>query len=173
MNNNCFIFRSLQEKDFEKFHCWMNDAEFLSFVIYTNNPDKNISNVTSETISRKLFENYQKLHNYAVDIKGHGFIGMVGIKNMDKKNGDIYIFIGEKKLWGKGWGTKITKEFLNYCFENLKLNVIKCSVFGYNIRAIKMYEKLGFRQCGETIQAIWFDNKYWSMIYMELSKNFR
>lgn len=57
--------------------------------------------------------------------------------------------IGDSKNQGKGIGTFAVKEILNHGFNNLNLNRIQLNVLNYNHRAIKLYEKCGFKLEGK------------------------
>ncbi|MDU6547250.1 GNAT family protein, partial [Anaerococcus vaginalis] len=57
---------------------------------------------------------------------------------------------------------------LDYYFEDLKFNELYLDVNNFNKRAISLYEKLGFKKCGDTIeifenQEIYPDDKYFLM----------
>ncbi|MDX2362723.1 MAG: GNAT family N-acetyltransferase [Crocinitomicaceae bacterium] len=45
------------------------------------------------------------------------------------------------KYWGKGYGTEVTKNFIDYCFSSLQLEVIAADVNIENIGSVKILEK--------------------------------
>ena len=55
---------------------------------------------------------------------------------------------------------------LGHAFENLELHRVGLSVFSYNTRAIRAYEKVGFRHEGRLRDAIQRDGRYWDEIQM-------
>lgn len=54
------------------------------------------------------------------------------------------IVIGDKNLWGHGYGNEATKLILEYGFKHLKLHRIQLMVLDFNKRAQHLYKKLGF-----------------------------
>jgi len=58
------------------------------------------------------------------------------------------IFIGEKEYWGQGYGTEAIKLFLRYLFVDKQLHKVAVTVSDFNKRAIRAYEKCGFRKDG-------------------------
>lgn len=63
------------------------------------------------------------------------------------------LFIGEKSLWGQGYGSEALALLLDYGFNLLNLNSIMLGVFAFNQRAIASYRKLGFKEIGLRRQA--------------------
>lgn len=72
-------------------------------------------------------------------------IGVVGLKNITNTNGEYWGYIGEKEYWNKGIG----KDFINYISRYsyiLNLKEIYLKVIKNNPRAIKLYQKMGFKE---------------------------
>lgn len=74
-------------------------------------------------------------------------IGTTGLHVIDRHNGsaEFGIAIGEKSEWGKGFGTDALRAICDFGFGELRLERIELEVFDYNLRAIRSYEKAGFR----------------------------
>ena len=53
--------------------------------------------------------------------------------------------IGEPELWGHGYGTAATRALLRFGFRDLGLQEIRLSCHRSNRRALRCYEKVGFR----------------------------
>ncbi len=96
------------------------------------------------------------------------YIGGCGINKIDWKNSvvEVGIFIGDKSLWGKGFGSDAMKVLMAFVFEQLNINKIKLEVFSFNQRAIKSYEKCGFRVEGVLREEIFRNGKYFDKISM-------
>ncbi len=95
-------------------------------------------------------------------------IGFIGAWGLSWAHGDTFfgIGIGEEDLWGKGYGTEALQLFLRYAFCEMNLRRVSLNVFGYNPRAIRSYEKCGFKIEGRQRQALLRDGQRWDMIYM-------
>ncbi len=95
-------------------------------------------------------------------------IGDCGLHGIDLKNrtGIYGIFIGDKDYWGKGYGTDATRTLLRFAFEQLGLNRVELEVFDYNPRAVRAYEKAGFRRDGVRRQALYRDGEFHDIYLM-------
>lgn len=73
-------------------------------------------------------------------------VGMGGLSNISSldSNASLYIYLSPQ-YWGCGNGTTALKLLCEYGFKNLKLNKIYLYTFANNIRANKLYEKIGFK----------------------------
>ena len=60
---------------------------------------------------------------------------------------------------------------LRFAFEELNLHRVNLSVFEYNPRAIRSYEKAGFHHEGRQRQVLHRGGKRWDMLYMGILKN--
>jgi len=78
------------------------------------------------------------------------YIGNIALHGIDRDNSNAFfgIVIGNSKNHGKGMGTEAVRLLLLYAFRNLGLNMVFLNVFADNVRAIRSYEKLGFKKCG-------------------------
>ncbi|MFX1572267.1 MAG: GNAT family N-acetyltransferase [Promethearchaeota archaeon] len=92
---------------------------------------------------------------------------------VDWKNrvGTCGIVIGEKIYQGKGYGTEAMELLVNYGFITLNLNRIQLETFSFNKRALKSYQKVGFKEEGIRQQAIYVNGKYHDAIMMGILKN--
>lgn len=74
-------------------------------------------------------------------------IGGCGLRHIDQANGsaEVSIFVTDAARWGTGLGTDAMNALLDFGFGELRLNRIELEVFDYNPRAIRSYEKAGYR----------------------------
>lgn len=122
----------------EKSWEWLNDKE-IKFLTCT-------SDFTKEQ-QKKWFLSLKDKKDYF--IKGVLYndtpIGVVGLKNITNTDGEYWGYIGEKEYWNKGIG----KELINYISHYgyiLNLKEIYLKVIKDNTRAIKLYQKMGFKE---------------------------
>jgi [ribosomal protein S5]-alanine N-acetyltransferase len=73
-------------------------------------------------------------------------IGTAALFALDLVNGNagFGIFIGERALWGRGYGTDALAAISDFGFGELRLERIWLDVFTDNARAKRSYEKAGF-----------------------------
>lgn len=85
---------------------------------------------------------------FAIDAKGIGLIGDIELAHIAWRSGEaeLIVRIGEKEYWGQGYGTDAVTLFLQYAFTVLNLKYVYLRVYNYNRRAIRCYEKCGFKK---------------------------
>jgi len=103
-----------------------------------------------------------------VELPEWRLIGFTTFSSLDGDNGSVmfHITIGERDAWGRGLGTEATELMLGHAFERLGLHRVGLSVFSYNVRAIRAYEKAGFRTEGRQREAILREGRYWDEVQM-------
>ena len=86
----------------------------------------------------------QELENvFSIFNKGD-FIGMIQEVRIDKENIHIGRFIIAPRKTGLGLGTAALKRFIDFLFEDDNIKSISLTVFDFNQKAKRIYEKLGF-----------------------------
>jgi RimJ/RimL family protein N-acetyltransferase len=97
-----------------------------------------------------------------------GDIGLYVINNWSSRDAFVGIGIGNRNDWGKGYGTDAMKIILRFAFTEINLRRVSLTVFEYNPRAIRSYEKSGFQHEGRLRGALLRDGKRWDMLYMSI-----
>ena len=150
--------------DVKKFTEWVNDLEItVNLNLYDS-----IINVDTE---KELLNKLSKDHHYSIiDNNSNELIGTCGFIEMDHLNqiAEIGIFIGNKNYWNKGYGTEALILLLDYGFKALNLHNVMLKVYSFNERAIKSYEKIGFKPFGKRREALKRGNEMHDIIHMDL-----
>src|SRR5829696_5870428 len=81
------------------------------------------------------------------------------------------IVIGEKDVWGRGYGTEATRLMAEEAFENMGLSEIRLEVFNHNQRAIAAYSRVGFEVSGEHVEWVHHRKTELRVIEMRLSRD--
>ncbi len=150
---------AVQREYLPKYVEWLNDWEVARFL----NPGVAAPfNLEDETA---WFENRNKSKDnyvFAILTLEGKLIGNCGLHRVDLKNRSAVfgIFIGDKEYWGKGYGTDATRTLLRFAFAELGLNRIELEVYAFNPRAIRAYEKAGFRRDGVHRQGLYREGKF-------------
>ncbi|WP_240666772.1 GNAT family N-acetyltransferase [Longirhabdus pacifica] len=97
-------------------------------------------------------------------------IGDIGINGIDRinRNGWIRIAINDEADFGKGYGTEAMQLLLDYAFGVVQLHRIELHVYTFNERAIKSYEKLGFKREGVLREVLFYNHEYHDAISMSI-----
>lgn len=100
-------------------------------------------------------------------------IGTVGLHGLDLENGkaEFGISIGEKELWGQGYGTEALEAICDFGFGALRLERIELHVYEDNARAIRSYEKAGFRHEGRLRHAHFAEGRHSDVVAMALLRD--
>jgi RimJ/RimL family protein N-acetyltransferase len=97
-------------------------------------------------------------------------IGTCAFSQLDGDNGSVlfHITIGEKDAWGHGYGSEATGLMVAHAFTRLALHRVALTVFEFNTRAIRAYQKCGFAIEGSARGAIFRDGRFWDEIHMSI-----
>jgi len=144
---------------------WYQDPEIARLTRYTLRP------MSDDEIDRFFHGRLMSPESvaYAIDLRDTGrLIGLTTFSNLDPDNASVlfHISIGEPDAWGIGYGTEATELMLWLAFERIGLHRVGLSVFSFNERAIRAYEKAGFEIEGRERQAIVRDGQRWDEITM-------
>jgi RimJ/RimL family protein N-acetyltransferase len=97
-------------------------------------------------------------------------IGSMGLHAIDWKNrsAELGIVIGEKAYWNQGYGTDAIRTMLGLAFGEMNLHRVFLRVDADNARAIRCYEKAGFRREGTSRQAVFREGVYVDQYVMSI-----
>ena len=79
--------------------------------------------------------------------------------------------IGEREFWSKGYGSDMMKICQRYVFDELGLQRLTLGVFEYNPRALRSYEKCGFRLEGRSRQELLREGKRYDSLWMGILRD--
>ncbi len=137
-------FEKFSNKHIPLYYSWRNDPEVAQY-----DQSGFIRPMSFEEVEEWSQRMVEGLTFIAYD--GEVPLGTCAFMNLDERNrhAELAIVIGNKDYWGKGFGTKIMKQLLDWGFYGLNLNRLYLHVFSTNKRAIALYEKMGFIKDGE------------------------
>lgn len=164
--------RELEFDDLKTINSWRNDKELIDSL------GANFRYVNFET-EKLWFDSYMKSRNNNIRLAildDDIFIGMVNLLNINTMNrsAEFSIQIGNNQKQAKGIGTESTKLVLEHAFNNLNLNKVYLTVLTKNQRAIKLYDRCGFKIEGTLREEIYKNGKYQDMYIMSiLNKEFQ
>ena len=137
-------FEKFSNKHIPLYYSWRNDPEVAQY-----DQSGFIRPMSFEEVEEWSQRMVEGLTFIAYD--GEVPLGTCAFMNLDERNrhAELAIVIGNKDYWGKGFGTEIMKQLLDWGFYGLNLNRLYLHVFSTNNRAIALYEKMGFIKEGE------------------------
>jgi RimJ/RimL family protein N-acetyltransferase len=92
------------------------------------------------------------------------------IRGRDGASALFRIVIGEKDVWGQGYGTEATRLMAEEAFDSMGLSEIRLEVFKHNLRAIAAYSRVGFEVTGEHVEWVPRRKTELRVIEMRLSR---
>ena len=81
----------------------------------------------------------------------------------------LFIGIGLKEEWGKGYGTDAMRVVLRYFFREVLLRKVQLSCYDFNTRAIASYRKCGFEVEGVRRNIAYVHGEWCDSIEMAIS----
>lgn len=152
-------------EDAEKYTEWVNDLEIGQFVLFS----ASILDINSEReMLKKLMENNAVFA--IVEKDTNKVIGNCGLHEINEihRRATFGIFVGEKTYWNQGIGAEATALILDYGFNILNLNNISLEVVAYNHRAIRCYEKVGFKKVGVRRNYVFMAGVYHDVVVYDM-----
>jgi RimJ/RimL family protein N-acetyltransferase len=144
---------------------WYRDPEIARLTRYQTRP---MSQAEVERFFQVRMLAPDALAYSSIELPSKRLIGFTTFSSLDADNGSVmfHITIGERDAWGRGLGTEATQLMLHHAFDRLGLHRVGLSVFSYNSRAIRAYEKAGFRIEGRLREAIQRQGTYFDEVQM-------
>lgn len=129
----------IQKSDKKYFVKWWRDKDLAKLTSGILRP------ITNDQLDKYFEDILKSTKDYHFMITVHNKI--IGHISLSKKRTwyETRIIIGDRKYWGKGYGTEAIRLLLKYAHK-LKISKIFLEVRPDNIRAIKSYVKCGFKR---------------------------
>ena len=152
-------------EDVEIFTEWMNDFYITDYI------GRSHQTITLQEEKAYLEKEQNNKNVFAIiDLKTDEIIGNIGLHEINNINrtATLGVFIGNKNYWSKGYGTEAIQLILDFGFNYLNLNNIDLALMEFNQRALKCYEKCGFKEIGRKRKCNFINGKYYDSILMDI-----
>ena len=157
------------EKEIRFWEEWDEDSEYKRLL--NDSPAAQIAgSIAKEHFKENNGNGALFMVHTAPDDRVIGFIELDGF-DWAARSGWVGIGIGNPEYRGKGYGTEAMQLLLAYAFKELNLNRVNLNVFAYNERAIRSYEKCGFKYEGTQREVIYKEDQRWALIDMGILRN--
>ncbi|MCC6175233.1 MAG: GNAT family N-acetyltransferase [Chloroflexi bacterium] len=157
--------------DHDAFARWSEDDQYLR--ILDNDPARPLSpeaHAAWETPFLSAPNGYVfRLRTLADDT----LIGLVALGQIEwtHQTAMLGIAIGDPAYWGRGYGSDAIDLILRYAFLELNLYRVWLTTIGYNVRALRAYEKAGFKPEGVWREAIHRDDHRYDVVHFGLLRH--
>jgi RimJ/RimL family protein N-acetyltransferase len=138
---------------------WLNDYDVTRFMETGSTP------ITSATLQRYV-DDMGRAHDTVmlaiVDKATGDHVGNIKLGPVHPlhRRADVGVMIGDKRYWDKGYAREAVSLMVQYGFQRLNLNKITLGVYADHVRAIKVYEHLGFMIEGTQRRHLFRDGDY-------------
>lgn len=153
-------------EDVENFTQWLNDFETTDYL------DRSGNVMTLEAEKKYLEESATSsdIGFAIVTLEEDKMIGTVSLEQINNINrtATLGIFIGDKLQRNKGFGTEAIKLILDYGFHYLNLHNIQLNLMEFNEKALRCYQKCGFKEYGRRRKCKFVNGKYYDSIFMDI-----
>ncbi|HJS20504.1 MAG TPA: GNAT family protein [Anaerolineales bacterium] len=147
---------------------WNRNSEYYRLLSSSTGPMRS-SKAIAKMIDEELVEITSANYYFSIrTLADDKLIGDLGLDVVDWSGRDAFVGlgIGEPEYWGKGYGTDIMNILLRFAFTEINLRRVTLTVFEYNPRAIRSYEKAGFCHEGRLRKVINKEGRRWDILYM-------
>ncbi len=137
--------RPVTEDDLPRWVEWINDPEVTRFT------ELEAGTATLEGERewfRAVTSAEHRGRNWQIEAEGRHIGGCSLDPDAAGRTAVFGIIIGDKTAWNQGFGGAAVREVLRLGFTEMGLHRIRLEVFAENARAIRCYEKCGFRREG-------------------------
>jgi len=152
---------------------WQRDTEFHRLA--DSDPALLNSEKKIKAWAEKRFEKGPQPDRYSFTVRTldeDKLIGFFGLWiNLIHSEAWVGIGIGEREFWSKGYGTDMMKLCLQYVFAELCVDRLSLGLHEYNPRALRSYEKCGFRLEGRTRQDVMREGKRYDSFWMGILRD--
>jgi len=105
---------------------------------------------------------------WVVEAEG-SFLGTARLHSIDAVRARYAITFLDPARLGQGYGTEVTALVLDYAFCALELETVTLAVLVFNERAIRCYQRSGFREVGRIADAAVVDGQAFDDILMAIT----
>ena len=151
----------------KSFAQWNRDSEYMR-LMDIDPPRLHSTKAIKEWLEKEL-EKSMDLYWFAIrTLEDDRLLGDIPLSVINRGSREAFagIGMGAREFWGKGYGTDAMQLLLRYGFIELNLRRVSLNVFEFNQRALRSYEKAGFRLEGRQRQYIQREGRRWDILFM-------
>jgi RimJ/RimL family protein N-acetyltransferase len=156
--------RRVEPDDYPLIQEWQNDPEIFSRMDYQRP-------FSMDDIRKAEEHGAEKEYPFMIEADGRpiGRCGLFGVRWRDRTI-SLYIYIGAKDTWGKGYGKDAIRALLGYAFQTLGVSLTQLYSLGDNDRAIRMYKSLGFVEEARLRDRSFIEGRFVEHVVMSITR---
>jgi RimJ/RimL family protein N-acetyltransferase len=158
--------RAVEPDDYRLLWQWINDPDVM---VYWGRPG-NTQSLPEVAHQEELQASRGNSRKYIVETHDALPIGQIDYYDLDWQARSAWtsIMIANREFWGGGYGTDAMRTLLNYLFVQMGLHRVSLSAHITNSRAIRSYEKNGFKAEGTMREWAFFNGEWVDGVLMSV-----
>ncbi len=166
LNGKLIYLRPVDKEDMPAIRCWANDPEIRRLT----GEVMPMSQAGADQFLERIKNDENRVWFSVVQKETEHIIGEAGLLRIfyPWRTADLSIIIGDKFSWGKGYGREAVLLLLDYAFGALALHRISIGVVGFNQRALRFYEKIGFQREGVQRDGYFNNHQFSDFVMMSI-----
>lgn len=174
LEGNKIYLSPINKEDYSVFTEWINNLE--NSIRLGNSTTTFSAQAEINFLEKASLQNHIFFVITKNDDKVIGSCSFYIVDHLHQK-GELGIFLGEPFEKNKGYGSEAVQLLVEYGFKILNLHSIMLKVFSFNVNAIHVYEKIGFKRCGVRREAYllngkWYDELFYDILSSECTTTF-
>ncbi|HEX9121978.1 MAG TPA: GNAT family protein [Actinomycetota bacterium] len=159
------LLRPVEEADYSLIQAWQNHPEVWWWMDYE--APFSLRDI-AETEARAREEG----HPFIIEVGGRP-IGRIGLNQFRRRDRicSLYVFIGEPDAWSSGLGPDAINALVSHAFDRMDLHMIELWSLGENERAIRAYERCGFRRDAVLRERSYKDGRWVDRVVMSVTRD--
>ena len=160
------MLRAFEPADADVVHGWRNDVEVMRN-LGSRYPSARA--LVAKRVTEEMAEPSYERSMFAAEAEGR-LIGRCGLHHAtpEVRDAEADLLIGDKSVWGQGYGTDVMRTLCRFGFEQMGLHRIHLWVYTRNVAAVRVYEKVGFSHEGIARQSWFKDGEFLDAHLMSL-----
>lgn len=164
--------RCMEESDVEgPYLDWLNDEEVTRYLTGVRRSPATTEYLLDyiQSMARSDEDILFAIH----DVESKEFIGTSHFGPIDWRNRTAVfgIMVGNRRYWGKGYGTEAITLVLHYAFRILELHKVTAGIAAIHQPSITAFKKAGFGIEGEVKSQFLVDGEYCDWLYMGVTRD--
>jgi RimJ/RimL family protein N-acetyltransferase len=158
--------RAMEEDDLPCVRIWFNDPEIRRLV----GEVAPMSAAGADQFLERIKADENRVWLTIVLKENERVIGEAGLLRIfyPWRTADLSIVIGDKFYWDKGYGREAILLLMDYAFGSLALHRLAIGVVGFNERALKFYERVGFKREGIQRDGYFSNHQFSDFVMMSI-----
>ena len=158
------VLRRVEPADYPAIQRWQNDPEVFRWMDYQRP-------FSLEDIRRTEERATEEGPPLIIEVEGRA-VGRIGLNNFRARDhiASLYVFVGERSVWGHGYGYDAMMTLLTHAFDTLNLRLVELWMLADNERALRMYKHVGFTEDARVPARSWHDGAYMDHLILSIDR---